>query len=377
MHLPTSLYILLLSVLPGSLAASDSKPAPKPCTIHSPSTGAFIDLRPLELNVEGTKSQSAANESYHVKGYDYPSNFSINFCGPVVEELKEVEGIPKNKWANISAFYKDSEGDIYSLGQGNDELLFRGKRLLMNLTMGSPCPELDEDGKPIERREIKHGGDGDDDDDDDDDDNDDEDDEKDEPTRKPKKASSRRKSTMISFICDTSPLLSTKPSVSFVGTMDHCSYWFEVRSRHVCGGTTTSDTKGTLGPAGVFGVILGIALLVYLIGGVVYQRNVMHQRGWRQLPNYAVWAGLFGFISVCIPRFSCALDAYHHLPSIPSDAISIQINPLLIHYAAGHVHHPLLVLSSERSFPAKTFRRPQRRLPPRWKRRSQCSRKRS
>jgi len=37
-----------------------------------------------------------------------------------------------------------------------------------------------------------------------------------------------------------------------------------------------------------------IALLVYLVGGCVYQRTVMHQRGWRQLPNYSMWAGICG-----------------------------------------------------------------------------------
>ena len=312
MLLPASVSVLLLSAFRVSPAASDSKPTSKPCTIHSPSTGAFIDLRPLHLNVEGTKSQSAANESYHVKGYDYPSNFTINFCGPVVEDLKDVQGVHKNKWANVSAYYKDVEGDVHSLGQESHELLFRGKRLLMNFTMGSPCPELDEDGMPIERRKIKDDDDKDDEDDDDDDnddddgeDDDDDGEEEDEPKRKPAKAAkNRRKSAMLSLVCDTSPLLATHPSVSFFGTMDHCTYFFEVRSRHVCGGTTTSDTKGTLGPAGVFGVILGIALLVYLLGGIVYQRNVMHQRGWRQLPNYAVWAGLFGFVSVRDGHFS-------------------------------------------------------------------------
>lgn len=40
-----------------------------------------------------------------------------------------------------------------------------------------------------------------------------------------------------------------------------------------------------------------VAILVYIIGGIVYQRTVMHQRGWRQLPNYHVWAGMVGFIS--------------------------------------------------------------------------------
>lgn len=40
-----------------------------------------------------------------------------------------------------------------------------------------------------------------------------------------------------------------------------------------------------------------IAFLVYLIGGIAYQRAVLHQRGWRQLPNYAFWAGIFGFVT--------------------------------------------------------------------------------
>jgi cation-dependent mannose-6-phosphate receptor len=224
------------------------------------------------LTTEGTKYQFASNESYHARGYDYPSNFTMNFCDAVVEPLDEVEGILTAKVANVSAFYKDSHGTVFSIGQQNDQPIFRGKKLLLNYTMGSPCPELDDDGNPIDSETLK--------------------------TRAPK----RRKSTMLSFICDTSPLLSTRPAISFLGTPDHCTYVFEVRSRFACGGTTQSEEKGTLGPGGVFAVILGIAIGVYLIGGVVYQRNVMHQRGWKQLPNYAVWAGLFGFFSVCLSK---------------------------------------------------------------------------
>ncbi|KIX02000.1 uncharacterized protein Z518_07939 [Rhinocladiella mackenziei CBS 650.93] len=267
MHLPTAILTVLFSYLPASIASTEIKPPPKPCTIHSPSTGSFFDLRPLQLKIDGTKYQVASNESYHVKGYDYPYNFTMNFCGPVVEPLDEVEGIPTTTVANVSAFYKDARGDVYSIGQENDEPIFRGRKLLMNYTMGSPCPDLDEDGLPLE------------------------------PDTMSNRDRKRRKSTLLSFICDTSPLLSTRPAISFLGTPDHCTYVFEVRSRYACGGTTQSGEKGTLGPGGVFGVIVGIALLVYLIGGIVYQRNVMHQRGWRQLPNYAVWAGLFSFFS--------------------------------------------------------------------------------
>lgn len=51
----------------------------------------------------------------------------------------------------------------------------------------------------------------------------------------------------------------------------------------------------------MFGVIVLIAVLVYLVGGCVYQRTVMHQRGWRQLPNYQMWAGIARFVAVSCP----------------------------------------------------------------------------
>ena len=53
-------------------------------------------------------------------------------------------------------------------------------------------------------------------------------------------------------------------------------------------------------------IIGGIAILVYFLGGVFYQRNVAHARGWRQLPNYSMWAGIGNFIKVswftCVQR---------------------------------------------------------------------------
>jgi len=70
-----------------------------------------------------------------------------------------------------------------------------------------------------------------------------------------------------------------------------------VRSSSSCGGHA-SDRTQTLSPLGVFGIIAGIAVAAYLIGGCAYQRIVLNQRGWRQCPNGSVWKGLFGFIGV-------------------------------------------------------------------------------
>lgn len=292
MYIASYLLPLLLSLARHIHAASDEKPAPKPCTIHSPSSGSFIDMRPLSLhrsddttsNPSGSVS-SSTNESYHARGHDYPYNFTLNFCAPVVEKLTDVLGVRERLWANVSAFYRDSNDDIISIGSQNSDLLFRGKKLLLNYTMGSPCPDLDSDGRPIpsshNRRAIL---------------DDDDDDSSSNLTRKP---ATRHKTTLLSFSCDLSPTLSSRPAITFLGTPDHCTYIFDVRSRHACGGTTTHHESGTLGPGGVFLVITGIALMVYVIGGVVYQRNVMHQRGWRQLPNYGLWAGVWSFFSVC------------------------------------------------------------------------------
>ena len=110
------------------------------------------------------------------------------------------------------------------------------------------------------------------------------------------KKDTRRKSSLISFICERDSL-APKAHVSFVGASpDECTYFFEARSMAACGGV--SEPQQSLGPGGVFGVIALIAAAVYVLGGVAYQRTVMHQRGWRQLPNYNLWAGIFGFVNV-------------------------------------------------------------------------------
>lgn len=170
--------------------------------------------------------------------------------------------------------------------QASAEPLFRGRKLIMNYTDGSPCDDSSDHLLP-----RKLNGD------DDDEDNDRDDD------RKPHKGSSdrepaRRKSTLIAFSCDRDSL-APKAHVLFLGTLDECTYSFEVRSMAACGGVI--DPQQSLGPGGVFGVIALIAAAVYLLGGIAYQRTVMHQRGWRQLPNYTLWAGIFAFIHVCIP----------------------------------------------------------------------------
>ncbi|OKL60633.1 hypothetical protein UA08_04168 [Talaromyces atroroseus] len=269
-------------------AASDT-PAHRPCSVQSPTTGAFFDLNSISLSPPELKDgrkvhKTDRDESWEARGHDYGANFTMNICAPVIETVVDVVGVEKARWQNVSAYY-EHKGKIYSLGEQNPEPIFRGKRLVLNYTNGSPCTSS---GNPLLGSSLhadddftaEHGY----------------------SSSKPSYSATaagdsqttKRKSAIMSFLCDREAPAAT-PAVSFVGTMDSCTYFFEVRSLVACGGVAAVP-EGGLGPAGVFGVIALIAVFVYLLGGCAYQRTVMHQRGWRQCPNFSLWSDLVGFV---------------------------------------------------------------------------------
>jgi hypothetical protein len=117
---------LALSVCSTSSAASAStddkkakQPPSKPCTIRSPSSGLFFDLNALSMQPPKDAKDKDAVESWHVKGYDYGSNFTLNFCAPVVEDIGVVEGVDEALWKNVSAFYTAGK-KTYSIGYACD-----------------------------------------------------------------------------------------------------------------------------------------------------------------------------------------------------------------------------------------------------------------
>lgn len=120
----------------------------------------------------------------------------------------------------------------------------------------------------------------------------------------------RRKSATLAFVCDHD-MVGEKAAVSYIGSSpDGCAYFFDVRSSHACAGVEPHP-RGSVGPGGLFAIILLIAVMVYVLGGVFYQRTVAHARGWRQLPNYSLWAGIWEFLSVRISvAFSLACNRF-------------------------------------------------------------------
>ena len=171
--------------------------------------------------------------------------------------------------------------------------VIRGRKMVLNYTDGSPCPELRKRADVADNltpREIIDGDDDDKENEDEDKDGDKDEDEADRP-----KSSTRRKTTIISMLCERDPLM-PQLTLSFVASPDECTYVFEARTSAAC--ASIQKSTQTLSPSGVFGVILMIAIIVYVVGGCVYSRMVLNQRGWRQLPNYSLWAGIFGFFKV-------------------------------------------------------------------------------
>jgi cation-dependent mannose-6-phosphate receptor len=111
------LYSLLLLASARYARAASDKPL-KPCTIVSPTTERFFDLNPIRrmpLEDGQKKPKGDSDGSWHARGYDYGANFTLNICGPVVEELHDVQDLDKDLWQNVSAFYEVGK-KVYSIG---------------------------------------------------------------------------------------------------------------------------------------------------------------------------------------------------------------------------------------------------------------------
>lgn len=209
------LFLLLPSVITASFLRDDSPssalPAPgdPPCTITSPSTGSFFDLRPL-IRTPPSDTSTATSPDWTSSGHDYNATFFLNVCEPVLSDTSSVHGIPADSpyHRNISAFYSYSDNATYSLGIANSTLLLRGRKLLLEYHNGSPCP----------------GG------------------------------GELRKSTLISFLCDRDMSPKTL-DVAFVGHGGECAYFFEIRSREACA-TSKGAVEEGLSPGAIFAVML-------------------------------------------------------------------------------------------------------------------------
>ncbi|CAG8736135.1 23927_t:CDS:2 [Gigaspora margarita] len=100
------------------------------------------------------------------------------------------------------------------------------------------------------------------------------------------------RTSLIRFICDQTVDKTNPPKL--INVFNDCAFWFEWRTPIACP-TKIVDSQSAIS---VFFTILGIALAVYFIGGVIYNRIVYNASGVRQIPHWEFWRDAFDFIKV-------------------------------------------------------------------------------
>jgi len=164
---------------------------------------------------------------YEVKNERGESIF-INVCRSIVTETL---GISSPERVGI---YLDTERGGLSLGSFNTSLIINNDSVSMVYKDGSSCPS-----QPIQRASI------------------------------------------ISFRCNSLTWGPGHPE--YVGSIDDCTHFFVWPTSHAC---PSEVTRGFWGAVFVFLSVFLIALVVYFISGVAYNRVVLKQRGWQQFPQF-------------------------------------------------------------------------------------------
>lgn len=204
-------------------AEEAEKEVVEPCTVVNPLTNQFYDLSPLSaLGNDGEV------QTWNSKGFDYGKNFSIGVCSTPLRQLKalrESDFVDTHNKSMVGGYYTDGEGKKVSIGEYSTDLKFRGLNMVLEYTNGDQC----EDSPNLS------------------------------------------KSTLLTFKCDREMM--SKARVSYLGSMNNCSYLFEVRTVHAC---ATANDKNDSAIWGIFLLVLFSAAGVYFFAGFMYRMIQKH-----------------------------------------------------------------------------------------------------
>lgn len=182
-----------------------------PCTVVNTANKAFYDLSSLSRPIIDKSLVKPA--SWNARGFDYGYNFTLGVCASplsvassqknannIYNSPNDIDSSIKNA-SLVGGYYTGHDGIKYSIGNFNSTPVFRGKKLLLTYTNGSYCKDP----------HAKPGSDG---------------------YLTDAFGKKLRKSTILSFTCDKE--IMAKASVSFIGVLNDCDYFFEVRTAHAC-----------------------------------------------------------------------------------------------------------------------------------------------
>ena len=94
----------------------------------------------------------------------------------------------------------------------------------------------------------------------------------------------------VTFVCDET--VST-PSTMDVKEAPFCVFSMTVRAKQAC--PLSSDGSDSISGGTIFVIILFVVIVVYLIGGVAYNRMKRKETGLNLLPHPSFWVAIFGY----------------------------------------------------------------------------------
>lgn len=193
-----------------------------PCTVINPISHGFIDLSSLS-----SMSNEGKALPWTAKGYDKGHNFTLGICSTPFKHLQLTnQVVDVDNTSLVGGFYSDPKTNkFYSIGDFSQEPVFRGRKLTLTYSGGSYCQGI------VNATTNEN----------------------------------LRKSTVLSFTCDREML--AKASISYIGSLHDCSFFFEVRSHHAC---PTAAKANNLAVIWIFLFILIAALAAYGSGGFLY-----------------------------------------------------------------------------------------------------------
>lgn len=189
-----------------------------PCTAINPMNG-FIDLRGLM----STRSDGKF-VPWHAKSHDTGHNFTIGVCSGALKKSQwDAPFVDSVNALRVGAYYVEN-GKHILMGELEQRPQFLGHKLTLTYGNGLVCGMTYKNGDPVRRK------------------------------------------TILTFTCDREML--TRAHISYLGSLDECTYMFEVRSHYAC---PTAAQADNLAAVWIFFFISLAALLVYLLGGILYR----------------------------------------------------------------------------------------------------------
>ncbi|SMN20382.1 similar to Saccharomyces cerevisiae YPR079W MRL1 Membrane protein with similarity to mammalian mannose-6-phosphate receptors [Maudiozyma saulgeensis] len=215
------------------------------CAVLNPQTGQYIDLShlsstPNEVMDPKKKRQESSKTKWLVKGWgdDKDKNFTLSICSSPINDDKSKNKPPSmGQLTNKTGAYYTERIKSHKSGDKDDTYMeifnsigdfsvkpqlynSNNRKLILKYENGSYCP----DGH-------------------------------------------YKKSSLLNFVCDRE--ITTKAQISYIGNLNDCAYFFEVRSVYAC------PTSNKTNEINVLGIFIGI-IIVFIL--VQYLRRSMQRR---------------------------------------------------------------------------------------------------